>query len=386
MLKKFSVQHFKSLVRLELDLGRVNVFIGANGSGKSNILEAIGLLGAAASGTVDIESLARRGVRPGGATRYKSAFANLEQLPHIRLSAQSDASNYDITLWHPDARPGTPWRYKTEVLAGADGQDPISRSPASADEQKKDFLRGFAALKREELQGSDPRARLLDALDAFRIWEPVTAAMRRTDFGSTPIALDGSGLAQAVHPFREDGSDHLHAALEQALALTSWVHSVFLGHGMGSPAGPPELMFVDRFSHEDRNHVSALDASEGALHVLFCLVLALHPESPQVLAIDNFAQALNPRLAARLTERFLEWTAQGLDQRQVFLTTHMPAVLDALPLADDEVRLFAVDRTARGHTVARRIDLAQVAEKRPAEDWTLSRMWATGRLGAVPDV
>ena len=42
---------------MTLELGRVNCLIGANGVGKSNILEAIGVLGAAANGVVDDEAL-----------------------------------------------------------------------------------------------------------------------------------------------------------------------------------------------------------------------------------------------------------------------------------------------------------------------------------------
>ncbi|MBI4576019.1 MAG: AAA family ATPase [Planctomycetes bacterium] len=40
MLQTIYIERFKTLVKLKLDLGRVNVFIGANGSGKSNLLEA----------------------------------------------------------------------------------------------------------------------------------------------------------------------------------------------------------------------------------------------------------------------------------------------------------------------------------------------------------
>ena len=53
MLSTIRIECFKSISELELDLGRINLFIGANGSGKSNLLEAIGVLGAAASGRVD---------------------------------------------------------------------------------------------------------------------------------------------------------------------------------------------------------------------------------------------------------------------------------------------------------------------------------------------
>src|ERR1039458_7831028 len=66
MITKFKIHFFKSIEDTELELGNINVFIGANGSGKSNLLEALGVLAAPAYGRVDQESLVRRGCRPGG--------------------------------------------------------------------------------------------------------------------------------------------------------------------------------------------------------------------------------------------------------------------------------------------------------------------------------
>lgn len=47
-IKKVHIKNFKSIVDPSLDLGPVNVFIGENGSGKSNILEAFAFMAAAA--------------------------------------------------------------------------------------------------------------------------------------------------------------------------------------------------------------------------------------------------------------------------------------------------------------------------------------------------
>ena len=51
MIRRLQVRSFKSLADVEVELGVVNVFIGANGSGKSNLLEALGVLSAAAPAT-----------------------------------------------------------------------------------------------------------------------------------------------------------------------------------------------------------------------------------------------------------------------------------------------------------------------------------------------
>ena len=49
MIGRIAIENYKSIESLTLDLGRVTVLIDANGSGKSNILEAIVLCSAAAT-------------------------------------------------------------------------------------------------------------------------------------------------------------------------------------------------------------------------------------------------------------------------------------------------------------------------------------------------
>jgi AAA15 family ATPase/GTPase len=44
MIRHVHIENFKSIKELDLDLKRVNVIIGEPNSGKSNILEAFGLL------------------------------------------------------------------------------------------------------------------------------------------------------------------------------------------------------------------------------------------------------------------------------------------------------------------------------------------------------
>jgi predicted ATPase len=178
---------------------------------------------------------------------------------------------------------------------------------------------------------------------------------------------------------------------DTVLKLLDWVSDVDVTDAAGPllsaavPRGKYLLRFTDRFMTQRRNTLSAYDASEGALYVLFSAVLCLSPASPGLIAVDNLDQALNPRLIARLTERLSHWLQVGGTDRQLLFTAHNPAVLDGLDLTDDEVRLFAVDRDSNGHTCCRRI--------RPTKelltlqtDYPLSRLWLMGRLGAIPNV
>ena len=137
-----------------------------------------------------------------------------------------------------------------------------------------------------------------------------------------------------------------------------------------------------------RNQISGYDASEGALYVLFMLVLALHPKVPKFFAVDNFDQALNPRLATVLTAKFCELILDSDPQKQVLLTTHNPAVLDGLNLMDDRIRLFAVNRnySTKGATEVRRITVSQDIIDADEQGLSLSNLWKMGRLGGIPNL
>jgi hypothetical protein len=154
-----------------------------------------------------------------------------------------------------------------------------------------------------------------------------------------------------------------------------------------SAAGSPRVIrFQDRFMKKGRNVLSGYDASEGALYVLFLAVLAAHPLSPGLYAVDNADHGLNPRLARDLMSHYCQWLLTGPEPRQALLTTHNPLVLDGLPLQDDRVRLFTVSRTSSGRTVVNRVKIDQKLMEKAKQGWTLSRLWVMGHLGGVPNV
>ena len=78
------------------------------------------------------------------------------------------------------------------------------------------------------------------------------------------------------------------------------------------PRSQEVLKFKDRFMASNRNELTAFDASEGVLYVLFTAALCLSARSPGLFAIDNLDQALNPRLVTALTSRLAGWLGQRL--------------------------------------------------------------------------
>ena len=55
MIQDIQIKNYKSIPSLDLELGQVNILIGENGCGKSNILEAIALGCAASEKKLDNE-------------------------------------------------------------------------------------------------------------------------------------------------------------------------------------------------------------------------------------------------------------------------------------------------------------------------------------------
>ncbi|MDH2432646.1 AAA family ATPase [Pokkaliibacter sp. MBI-7] len=391
MIRTIQIDGFKSIATESVDLGSVNCFIGANGVGKSNILEAIGVLGAAANGKVDDESLLRRGVRPGMPRLYKTSFDGHRTPPAIGLRASSDGAEYRVSLLNPLEAPEPAWTYKTEHLSEG------GRTLISGGVRNRGHLSataGLAALKMADIPPETVSAQLMLRLQNYAIYSPNTPALRAMAVdpqSRNPVGLSGGRLAEAFAELRKVVLEHDESLLDDVLELIDWVADVDTTTSAGQILSPSVahskylMKFTDRFMGRSRNELTAYDASEGALYILFCAVLCLSPVAPKTFAIDNLDQALNPRLLTRLTSKLKSWLAHADNQRQMLFTVHNPAVLDGLDLDDNEVRLFVVERNNHGHTCVRRIELNDDLRALNAT-YPLSRLWLMGSLGAVPNV
>lgn len=392
MIRTIHIDGFKSVHSETIHLGRVNCFIGANGVGKSNLLEAIGVLSAAANGVVDDEALIRRGVRAGLPRLFKSSFASERTPAHIGVGAVGEGGEcYRVALLNPLNAPEPAWSYITELLS--DGSHEIV---ADGVRNKKNLnpQAGLAALQLVDVEPGNPAAQLMQCLQNYAIYCPNTPTLRGTMADPqprSPLGLSGGQLAEGFAELQRHYAEDAGGVLDEVLELIDWVGDIQTTSHSANLLSPKVartqlmLKFTDRFMNKSRNELTAYDASEGALYIIFCAVLCLLPQAPKLLAIDNLDQALNPRLLTRLTARLSGWLKRGGDDRQLLFTAHNPAVLDGLDLADPEVRLFAVERNSNGLTCVRRLELTPELATLNAQ-YPLSRLWLMGHLGAVPNV
>ena len=397
MLDHLFVRTFKSLDDVTVDLGLVNVFIGANGSGKSNLLEALGILSAAADGKVDDQALLARGVRPGLPALYKSAFPakpGKRIPPHLYFGARSARAKYEVSLHNPLKDPAPAWRFKTELWEG-DDDTLVGRSPAQG--IKTNPERGLAALKAVDVRAG-AALDLLGLLQGYVIFSPTTAVLRGVAPETQPrqpVGLSGGNLPRTIRGLlkKRKRDDRSRRICREVLGLLDWVENFGWTRSDRLPLSPTAasskevIQFRDRFMRKDRNVLSGYDASEGALYALFLAVVAGHEASPALCAVDNADHGLNPRLARSLMRYLCQWYLDSSKpRRQILLTTHNPLVLDGLRLQDDHVRLFTVSRTRSGRTSVRRVVVDDNLRERAEQGWSLSRLWVMGHLGGVPDV
>lgn len=393
MIESITIRGFKSIVEATVPLGKLNVLIGANGAGKSNLLEAIGLLGCAVSGRVDEAAFRFRNVRPGAPALFKTAFDSNEIPRVIRLEARAGSALYRVALDNPVKRPSPLWRFHTEAVdgerrrVGARGLQSVNlydSAGARLDDVNADVTQGIVPLVRAMTKEA-PDA-LLDALEAYAIFTPYTPILRGLMPEPAPreaIGLNGGGIGDALSSLERQDKGAYQDVVAEVLALVDWATSIDVG-ARGSDKARA-LLFGDGRMRKGRDILAAVDASEGALYVLFLLLLLRHPGAPGFFAVDNIDSVLHPRLARALIARVQRVVQGDADARQLIVTTHNPLVLDALELADDRVRLFVVSReSGTGFTVVRRIEHSAALERSIERGRTLSQLWVEGTLGGVP--
>jgi AAA15 family ATPase/GTPase len=105
-------------------------------------------------------------------------------------------------------------------------------------------------------------------------------------------------------------------------------------------------------------------------------------DTPAIFAVDNIDASLNPKLCTKLITLIAE-LAEKFD-KQVFLTTHNPAVLDGLDLNDENQKLFVVSRNKKGHTRAKEIGVDALPVSSDDEPLKLSEAMLRGYIGGLP--
>lgn len=358
MISNFKIKNFKSIADLELDLGRVNIFIGENGCGKTNILEGV------AFGAVIDE---RR-------TYYQTGDP-ISDRDHLKRNYKF-IKNAGIRENHPEAYFSS-FDSKNKMIFEIN--DILTKTISLDENEVWDVEMEFINEKAEF--DSKFRRSLLN----FLIFSPEISSLQK-------FVYDKSSPIDDIEPRGEGFYKHLvflckrrpeiFNQLNEKLKLIDWFKGFDFPEDLNKSYTEKTINIKDKYL-EHLDYFDQRSSNEGFLFLLFYLTLFLSENTPPFFAIDNIDNALNPKLCAKLIQELIKIAKDENLGKQVLLTTHNPAVLDGLDLADEEQRLFAVYRNVDVETTARRVKAPKKIEG--TEPVRLSEAFIRGYLGGLPN-
>lgn len=383
MITNINIKNYKSAVDVSLPLGRFNLLIGANGCGKSNILEGIALGAAASSDKLDYEYFANRGIRVVDYRMMLPAFEEMEgnDILVTMVDETNKPTQFDI-LYNKEAKPSR-WENKKCFFVKIDN-DFFSDVPI----KEYSALSKYISLKLGDecpplynihMSGDEIIVEPFNLeLNNFIIYSLEESSLRKADDSNRtyPLGLHGEGLFPYLKALAQrDDSIAIFDEIKENLKILDWFDDMQVPSDQLSSEF--NLKLKDNYLSETLNTFDQRSTNEGFLYLLFYLTLIISDETPQFFAIENIDTAFNPKLCREVTRRLIELAKKH--NKQIIATTHNAAVLDGMNLYEDDVRLHVVRRSIDGYTQTNRVVL------KGEMSMPLSEAWQKGFIGGLPD-
>ena len=425
MLTSIHISNYKSIKNLDFSPKSINLFIGENGAGKSNILEAITMYFAARSNMLSNEFLLSRGIRPIDPLTTLSIFKNDDtgKNDSFGIFISENLGFYSgVDIKHDVDDPYK--QLKADFFAARPFDDNEMGSYSFSDKEsheqiKKDLLNTFNLIQnnfgslenldfffhKEQLENIkektpekleiyyDIRKRLyyleevqkaFDQLsnnkntkENFIIFNPETHILMGEKGSSyiQPLGINGEGLFTLLKIMAKQEPDNFKDVIELA-TIFNWIENIEIIYENNDI----DIRITDRFMG---TKISPQNANEGFLFTLFYACLFCSNQTPKVFAIENIDKSLNPRLCQVLIKSLTEKAKKH--KKQIFMSTHNPAVLDGIDLLDDEQTIFVVERDMEGKTKLRELTEKNLPKpKRDGSKLHLSEAFLRGLLGGLP--
>jgi predicted ATPase len=383
------------------DLEPLNVLIGPNASGKSNLIEALSLLAAAPR---DLQVP----VREGGGVRdwlwkgvdkevraeievevgYPSAFYKRAGAPmplRYRLAFTSDSAArfvlFDEAVENAEPLANNPRPYL--YYAYQSGQPVIN--PRTIPDNGGD--RPHRRLRREDVspeqsilsQRRDPDtypeltylARSFERIRFYREWNlgryTASRLPQKTDLPGDALLEDAANLGLVLNKL-QNRPDVKQLLLDRLRVFYGRVTDVTTSVEGGT---------IQIFFHEKglKHPVPATRLSDGTLRYLCLLAVLCHPEPPPLLCIEEPELGLHPDVIPTVAAILVE----ASQRTQLIVTTHSDALISALSTTAQSV--VVCERDSNG-TKLQRLDPNLLYEW--LERYRLGELWLMGELGGNP--
>ena len=359
----------------------LNVLIGPNASGKSNLIETLSLL---QSATWDLQEP----IRAGGGIR-DWLWKGIDQAPIATIEATVNYNRVPIDLVYRLSFTETGLRFelRDEAVESKNQSSQIPFYYRYREGRPVLIARGVSQprqLKREDLrpdqsilsQRRDPDsypqltylATQFNRMRFYREWRMDRRSPARLP--QTPDSYQGALLEDASN-LSLVLSDLLNRppVKEQILERMRDFHPTFMDVNTTVIGGT-----VQTFFHEKGlvHAVPATRLSDGSLRYLCLLAVLCHPNPPPVICIEEPEIGLHPDIIPRLARLLVEASARS----QIFVTTHSDILVDALT---DTPEAVVVCEKPDGATQLQRLDSERLSHW--LEKYGLGDLWMRGQIG-----
>lgn len=377
----------------DLSLEPLNVLIGPNASGKSNLIEVLSLLAAAPK---DLQVPIREGGGVGdwlwkGPSRSPSARVDAvidnpkgPTAIRYRLSFAEEASRFQLVDEAIESEHPSPGTTQPFIFYAYRHGNPILSARTS---DETDAGRTNRRLKREDVspeqsilsQRRDPDvypeitylAAQFEQMRFYREWNlgryTSPRLPQKADLPHDCLLEDAGNLGLVLNAL-QNRPDVKRVILEQLGKFYERVTDIVTRVHGGT---------VQIFLHEEglKYPVPATRLSDGTLRFLCLLTVLCHPEPPPVICIEEPELGLHPDVIPAVARLLLDASART----QLFVTTHSDILVDSLSERPEAV--VVCERGDNGSEL-RRLDANQLSEW--LERYRLGELWQMGEIGGNP--
>lgn len=331
---EFSASNYRSLKQIAYPVSRLDVFVGANGVGKSNLYRGLELLRAAAANTLG-RDLAQEGLQAALWAGPKRRGRPVQMTFSVTLAApdRTDATlRYEVAVGFPPPTAGAftlEPDIKAESLVHTAGQRSVRLMERKGDAVMARGADGRPAQLDIDLMSSETVLGRLEEPSLYPALDQVRRTLLgwrfyhdlRTDAGSplrrpctavaTPtLASDGADLAAVfatLAHIRGDTKD-LDAVIAQA----------FPGARLVTPYPDAAASFGMSFPDFPQRVFEASELSDGTLRFLALAGALMAYRLPPFIALNEPESSLHPDLMEPLAQLI----AKAAERTQVWLVTH----------------------------------------------------------------